>query len=119
MIFVWTIFVFVVSFFVYCFFGGVTVFTLMLRRGPAADWCEVVCVHLRHSRAVRLWFATEVLFGHSHRLAEYLLECPNAEVRPASFHFRISQSVLPHFSSFFSFFLGCITGVVYISDVFL
>ncbi|KAM7302505.1 putative ubiquitin carboxyl-terminal hydrolase FAF-X [Ixodes scapularis] len=52
-------------------------------RGPAADWCEVVCVHLRHSRAVRLWFATEVLFGHSHRLAEYLLECPNAEVRSA------------------------------------
>ncbi|KAH7970472.1 hypothetical protein HPB49_007489 [Dermacentor silvarum] len=49
------------------------------RRGSASDWYEVLCVHLRHSRNVRLWFANQVLFAHPHRLAEYLLECPTTE----------------------------------------
>ncbi|XP_077513422.1 ubiquitin carboxyl-terminal hydrolase-like faf isoform X2 [Amblyomma americanum] len=52
-------------------------------RGSASDWYEVLCVHLRHSRNVRLWFANQVLFAHPHRLAEYLLECPTNEVRSA------------------------------------
>lgn len=52
-------------------------------RGSASDWYEVLCVHLRHSRNVRLWFANQVLFAHPHRLAEYLLECPTTEVRSA------------------------------------
>lgn len=52
-------------------------------RGSASDWYEVLCVHLRHSRHVRLWFANQVLFAHPHRLAQYLLECPTTEVRSA------------------------------------
>lgn len=52
-------------------------------RGPANDWYDALCLHLRHSRNVRLWFANNVLFSHPHRICEYLLECPTAEVRSA------------------------------------
>ncbi|XP_060810679.1 probable ubiquitin carboxyl-terminal hydrolase FAF-X isoform X1 [Amyelois transitella] len=49
-------------------------------RGPAADWHDILCQHLRCSQAVRSWFATD-LFKHPHRLGDYLLSCPSAEVR--------------------------------------
>ncbi|XP_063829213.1 probable ubiquitin carboxyl-terminal hydrolase FAF-X [Ostrinia nubilalis] len=49
-------------------------------RGPAADWHDILCQHLRCSQAVRAWFATD-LFKHPHRLCDYLLSCPSAEVR--------------------------------------
>ncbi|CAG9782928.1 unnamed protein product [Diatraea saccharalis] len=49
-------------------------------RGPAADWHDILCHHLRCSQAVRAWFASE-LFKHPHRLCDYLLSCPSAEVR--------------------------------------
>lgn len=50
-------------------------------RGQASDWYDVLCHHLRSSRAVRTWFATRVLFEHPQRLCEYLLTCPSTEVR--------------------------------------
>ncbi|XP_026323637.1 probable ubiquitin carboxyl-terminal hydrolase FAF-Y isoform X2 [Hyposmocoma kahamanoa] len=49
-------------------------------RGPAADWHDILCQHLRCSQSVRAWFATD-LFKHPHRLCDYLLSCPSAEVR--------------------------------------
>ncbi|CAK1599935.1 unnamed protein product [Parnassius mnemosyne] len=49
-------------------------------RGPASDWHDILCQHLRCSQAVRAWFATD-LFKHPHRLCDYLLSCPSAEVR--------------------------------------
>ncbi|CAB3237376.1 unnamed protein product [Arctia plantaginis] len=49
-------------------------------RGPATDWHDILCQHLRCSQAVRAWFATD-LFRHPHRLCDYLLSCPTAEVR--------------------------------------
>ncbi|XP_052737124.1 probable ubiquitin carboxyl-terminal hydrolase FAF-X isoform X2 [Bicyclus anynana] len=49
-------------------------------RGPASDWHDILCQHLRCSQAVRAWFASDI-FKHSHRLCDYLLSCPAAEVR--------------------------------------
>ncbi|XP_063547239.1 probable ubiquitin carboxyl-terminal hydrolase FAF-X isoform X2 [Cydia strobilella] len=49
-------------------------------RGPASDWHDILCQHLRCSQVVRSWFATD-LFKHPHRLCDYLLSCPSAEVR--------------------------------------
>lgn len=49
-------------------------------RGPASDWHDILCQHLRCSQSVRAWFATD-LFKYPHRLCEYLLSCPTAEVR--------------------------------------
>ncbi|XP_072935903.1 probable ubiquitin carboxyl-terminal hydrolase FAF isoform X3 [Epargyreus clarus] len=49
-------------------------------RGPASDWHDILCQHLRCSQAVRAWFATD-LFKHPQRLCDYLLACPSAEVR--------------------------------------
>ncbi|KAL4715254.1 hypothetical protein ACJJTC_007836 [Scirpophaga incertulas] len=49
-------------------------------RGPAADWHDILCQHLRCSQSVRAWFASD-LFKDRHRLSEYLLSCPSAEVR--------------------------------------
>ncbi|CAH0691384.1 unnamed protein product [Chilo suppressalis] len=49
-------------------------------RGPAADWHDILCQHLRCSQTVRAWFASD-LFKHPHRLCDYLLSCPSAEVR--------------------------------------
>lgn len=37
-------------------------------RGTATEWYDVLCHHLRSSRAVRAWFAHNVLFQHPHRL---------------------------------------------------
>ncbi|XP_075815088.1 ubiquitin carboxyl-terminal hydrolase 9Y-like [Microtus pennsylvanicus] len=55
--------------------------TKKIVRGPADDWCDVLCILLRHSKNVRFWFAHNVLFNVSSRFSEYLLECPSAEVR--------------------------------------
>ncbi|XP_076659536.1 ubiquitin carboxyl-terminal hydrolase-like faf [Halictus rubicundus] len=52
-------------------------------RGNAMDWYDIVCHHLRNSKAVRSWFANNVLFNHPHRFCEYLLSCPSSEVRTA------------------------------------
>ncbi|XP_023706840.1 probable ubiquitin carboxyl-terminal hydrolase FAF-X isoform X1 [Cryptotermes secundus] len=52
-------------------------------RGTATEWYDVLCHHLRSSRAVRAWFAHNVLFQHPHRFCEYLLSCPSTEVRSA------------------------------------
>ncbi|KAG6452569.1 hypothetical protein O3G_MSEX007736 [Manduca sexta] len=49
-------------------------------RGPAADWHDILCQHLRCSQAVRAWFATD-LFKHPHRFCDYFLSCPTGEVR--------------------------------------
>ncbi|EHB09100.1 Putative ubiquitin carboxyl-terminal hydrolase FAF-Y [Heterocephalus glaber] len=57
--------------------------TKQIVRGPASDWCEALCILLRHSKNVRFWFAQNVLFNVSSRFSEYLLECPSAEVRDA------------------------------------
>ena len=54
-------------------------------RGPAGEWYDAVCVLLRHSKAVREWFAKYVLFSHPDRFSEYLLECPSGEVRLCGF----------------------------------
>ena len=48
------------------------------------DWYDILCLHLRVSETIRVWFATKVLLAHPHRFSEYLLECPSADVR-ASF----------------------------------
>lgn len=47
------------------------------------DWYDILCLHLRVSEAIRIWFATKVLLAHPHRFSEYLLECPSADVRAA------------------------------------
>lgn len=52
-------------------------------RGPANEWYDALCIHLRSSCNVRRWFANNVLFSHPHRFCEYLLECPSTEVRSA------------------------------------
>lgn len=49
-------------------------------RGPAADWHEILCQHLRCSSAIRAWFGTEI-FRYPHRICDYLLSCPTAEIR--------------------------------------
>lgn len=36
-------------------------------RGAAADWYDVLCVHLRASAQARKWFAYSMLFRHPHR----------------------------------------------------
>lgn len=40
-------------------------------RGTATDWYDIVCHHLRSSKAVRSWFANEVLFNHPHRYQNF------------------------------------------------
>ncbi|KAK6644525.1 hypothetical protein RUM43_000792 [Polyplax serrata] len=64
-------------------------------RGAAYDWYEVLSQHLRHSAAVRYWFAQEIIFQHPNRLSEYLLSSPSAEVRAA---FMKITLFLAHFS---------------------
>lgn len=49
-------------------------------RGPANEWYDALCIHLRHSKGVRNWFAQHMLFSHPTSFAEYLLECPSSEV---------------------------------------
>lgn len=52
-------------------------------RGPANEWYDALCIHMRNSKTVRSWFVHNVLFSHTTRFAEYLLECPSSEVRGA------------------------------------
>ncbi|KAK9879630.1 hypothetical protein WA026_006696 [Henosepilachna vigintioctopunctata] len=52
-------------------------------RGPAIEWGDLVCLHLRISPAIRSWFAHHILFHNPQRLCEYLLTCPSNEVRTA------------------------------------
>lgn len=49
-------------------------------RGPANDWYDALCTPLRFSKKVRHCFALEFLFVNMSCFAEYLLECPSAEV---------------------------------------
>ncbi|XP_066261614.1 ubiquitin carboxyl-terminal hydrolase 9X [Euwallacea similis] len=64
-------------------------------RGLAMDWCDVLCLHLRASPSIRLWFAMNMLFNHMSRFCEYLLGCPSNEVRSA---FIKMVALLAHFS---------------------
>ncbi|KAL1497662.1 hypothetical protein ABEB36_008585 [Hypothenemus hampei] len=64
-------------------------------RGPAMEWCDVLCVHLRASPAIRMWFGMNVLFNHMGRFCEYLLSCPSNEVRSAFIRIVV---LLAHFS---------------------
>ncbi|XP_047353087.1 probable ubiquitin carboxyl-terminal hydrolase FAF-X isoform X1 [Vespa velutina] len=52
-------------------------------RGAATEWNDILCHHLCNSKAVRSWFAHNVLLNHPHRFCEYLLSCPSTEVRTA------------------------------------
>ncbi|XP_052826881.1 probable ubiquitin carboxyl-terminal hydrolase FAF-X, partial [Octopus bimaculoides] len=49
-------------------------------RGPANEWYDALCIHMRNSKSVRSWFVHNVLFAHTNRFAEYLLECPSSEL---------------------------------------
>ncbi|XP_024944100.1 probable ubiquitin carboxyl-terminal hydrolase FAF-X isoform X6 [Cephus cinctus] len=64
-------------------------------RGTATDWYDILCHHLRCSKAVRSWFAHNVLFNNPHRFCEYLLSCPSTEVRTAFLKILV---FLAHFS---------------------
>ncbi|KAF2881719.1 hypothetical protein ILUMI_24454 [Ignelater luminosus] len=64
-------------------------------RGPAMEWCDVLCLHLRAAASIRLWFAHHMLFNHPHRFCEYLLSCPSNEVRSAFMKIIV---LLAHFS---------------------
>lgn len=57
--------------------------------------CDVLCLHLRTSPSIRLWFANNMLFNYPHRFCEYLLSCPSNEVRSA---FMKMIVLLAHFS---------------------
>ncbi|RWS27831.1 putative ubiquitin carboxyl-terminal hydrolase FAF-X-like protein [Leptotrombidium deliense] len=52
-------------------------------RGSALDWFEVLNLHFRASPGVRAWFAHNVLFAHTFRFCEYLLDCLSTDVRSA------------------------------------
>lgn len=64
-------------------------------RGTATDWYDILCPHLRSSKAVRSWFAHNVLFNNPQRFCEYLLGCPSTEVRSAFLKILV---FLAHFS---------------------
>ncbi|KAF5307812.1 hypothetical protein FQR65_LT06684 [Abscondita terminalis] len=64
-------------------------------RGPAIEWCDVLCLHLRTASSIRSWFAHQMLFNHPHRFCEYLLSCPSNEVRSAFMKIIV---LLAHFS---------------------
>lgn len=57
--------------------------------------CDVLCMHLRASPSIRLWFGLNMLFNHMNRFCEYLLGCPSNEVRSA---FMKLVVLLAHFS---------------------
>lgn len=57
--------------------------------------CDVLCMHLRASPSIRLWFGLHMLFNHMNRFCEYLLSCPSNEVRSA---FMKLVVLLAHFS---------------------
>ena len=50
-------------------------------RGLASEWVNSLLSLLKCSKYMRFWFATSALFRHPERFVEYLLECPNQEVR--------------------------------------
>ncbi|CAG9771327.1 unnamed protein product [Ceutorhynchus assimilis] len=64
-------------------------------RGPAMDWCDVLCVLLRTTPTIRTWFGTNILLNHMGRFCEYLLGCPSNEVRTAFIKIVV---LLAHFS---------------------
>ncbi|XP_030747882.1 probable ubiquitin carboxyl-terminal hydrolase FAF-X isoform X2 [Sitophilus oryzae] len=64
-------------------------------RGPAVEWCDVLCLHLRTSPNIRTWFGINILFNHMSRFCEYLLGCPSNEVRSAFMKIIV---LLAHFS---------------------
>ncbi|XP_074025512.1 ubiquitin carboxyl-terminal hydrolase 9X isoform X2 [Leptinotarsa decemlineata] len=64
-------------------------------RGPAMEWGDVLCLHLRTSPVIRSWFAQNMLFSHMGRFCEYLLSCPSNEVRSAFIKIVV---LLAHFS---------------------
>lgn len=64
-------------------------------RGPAMDWCDVICLHLRIAPTIRTWFGVNILFNHMGRFCEYLLSCPSNEVRLAFIKIIV---LLAHFS---------------------
>ena len=50
-------------------------------RGLAGEWVNSLLSLLKCSKFLRFWFATTALFRHPERFVEYLLECPNEDVR--------------------------------------
>ena len=48
--------------------------------GSANDWSELIIHAIRWSRKARYYLAEEVLFKHSNRFQEYLIDCTSAEV---------------------------------------
>uniref|UniRef100_A0A336MFC5 ubiquitinyl hydrolase 1 n=1 Tax=Culicoides sonorensis TaxID=179676 RepID=A0A336MFC5_CULSO len=73
-------------------------------RGPAIDWYDVLCQHIRGSSNVRRWFAANVLLNPPSRLAEYILIAPSPEVRTVFVklvvffcHFAITDEPLPNY----------------------
>ncbi|OQV21507.1 putative ubiquitin carboxyl-terminal hydrolase FAF-X [Hypsibius exemplaris] len=50
-------------------------------RGPAHEWSEALSKLLVQSASARHFFTEHVLFKHSKRMVEFLLECPNQDVR--------------------------------------
>jgi hypothetical protein len=48
--------------------------------GPANDWTELIIHCLRWSQTARNYLADDVLFKHSNRFQEYLIDCTSAEV---------------------------------------
>ncbi|XP_065840669.1 ubiquitin carboxyl-terminal hydrolase 9X-like isoform X2 [Oscarella lobularis] len=57
--------------------------TKKLIRGLACEWVNSLLSLLKCSKYMRFLFATSALFRHPERFVEYLLECPNQEVRTA------------------------------------
>jgi hypothetical protein len=55
--------------------------------GPANDWTELIIHCIRWSRKARYYLAEEVLFKHSNRFQEYLIDCTSAEVNIYLFFF--------------------------------
>jgi ubiquitin carboxyl-terminal hydrolase 9/24 len=55
--------------------------------GVANEWTDLISHCLRSSRKAREYFAEEVLFKHTNRFQEYLIDCPTADVRKQDFFF--------------------------------
>lgn len=72
-------------------------------RGPVIEWFDTLSLHLRHSSAVRRWFANNALLNPPGRLVEYILIAPSPEVRTVFVklvvifcHFAINDEPLPN-----------------------
>lgn len=91
-----------------------TSFNYCIFRGPAGDWYEAITGLLRQSKIVRLWFAQNVLFTHSERISEYLLESPSPEVKLKLLHSKesidINLKIIYHLGhgTFSWYFKGCL-----------